>query len=252
MSTELHTPAETATRPTDLPATTAGSPDEGPNAVSRVTAPDNAFDVEPPYQPDFDDLPEDRFLDRELSWLRFNSRVLELAEDPELPLLERTRFLAIFAGNLDEFFMVRVAGLKRRIEAGVAVKASSGMNPGELLEAIWRESSELMQRHARTFHEQVQSGLDDESIHLLRWKELDADEREQMTSLFTDRVWPVLTPLAVDPAHPFPYISGLSLNLAVLLCNPETGKEHFARVKVHRSSLASCDSGTSGSCRWRT
>jgi len=221
-----------STRSPDLPATTAGSLDDGPNAVSRLTAPDNAFDVEPPYRPEFDDLPDDRFLDREVSWLRFNSRVLELAEDGELPLLERARFLAIFASNLDEFFMVRVAGLKRRIDAGVAVRASSGMDPGELLESIWRESSELMQRHAHVFHGQVLGALDDEGIHLLRWKELDADERSQMTTLFTERVWPVLTPLAVDPAHPFPYISGLSLNLAVLLCNPDTGKEHFARVKV--------------------
>ncbi|MEJ7629415.1 MAG: RNA degradosome polyphosphate kinase [Nocardioidaceae bacterium] len=232
MSTEPVAHGGVATRPTDLPAATAGSPDEGPNAVSRLTAPDNSFDVEPPYRPAVDDLPADRFLDRELSWLRFNSRVLELAEDPELPLLERARFLAIFASNLDEFFMVRVAGLKRRIEAGVAVRASSGKMPGQLLDLIWRESSELMQRHARVFHEQVLTALDEERIHLLRWKELDSDERRQMTTLFTERVWPVLTPLAVDPAHPFPYISGLSLNLAVLLCNPETGKEHFARVKV--------------------
>ena len=232
MSTEHVAQVGVATRSTDLPAATAGSLDEGPNAVSRLTAPDNAFDVEPPYRPEFDDLPDDRFLDREVSWLRFNSRVLELAEDPDLALLERARFLAIFAGNLDEFFMVRVAGLKRRIEAGVAVRASSGMMPGELLESIWRESSDLMQRHARVFHGQVLGALDAQGIHLLRWKELDSGEREQMATLFTERVWPVLTPLAVDPAHPFPYISGLSLNLAVLLCNPETGKEHFARVKV--------------------
>jgi polyphosphate kinase len=232
MSPDTAAPSGIATRASGLPASTAGSLDEGPNAVSRLTTPDNAFDVEPPYRPDYDDLPDGRFLDRELSWLRFNSRVLELAEDEELPLLERTRFLAIFANNLDEFFMVRVAGLKRRIDAGVAVRASSGMNPGELLESIWRESSELMQRHARAFHEQLLPALDAEGIHLLRWKELDVDERTQMTTLFTERIWPVLTPLAVDPAHPFPYISGLSLNLAVLLCNPETGKEHFARVKV--------------------
>ncbi|MDX6297694.1 MAG: polyphosphate kinase [Nocardioidaceae bacterium] len=226
MSTESSArPAEAKSRAADL-LNAAGS-----STVLRVAPPDESFDVEPPYQPELDDLPSDRFLDREVSWLHFNERVLELAEDPDLPLLERTRFLAIFASNLDEFFMVRVAGLKRRIEAGVAVQAASGMMPREVLEAIWQQSSELMQRHAEAFHELL-GALSERGICLLRWKELDEDEQRQMTKLYNERVWPVLTPLAVDPAHPFPYISGLSLNLAVLLCNPETGKEHFARVKV--------------------
>ncbi len=177
-------------------------------------------------------LPEDRFLDRELSWLAFNARVLELAEDEELPLLERTRFLAIFASNLDEFFMVRVAGLKRRMAAGVAVRAASGYMPREVLEGVWAKSRDLAARHATAFHESVLPQLVAEGIELLRWDELEADEQKRMHGLFRERVFPVLTPLAVDPAHPFPYISGLSLNLAVVVRNPRTASEHFARVKV--------------------
>jgi polyphosphate kinase len=196
-----------------------------------------AFDVEPPYVPDDEALAavqkyDDRFLDRELSWLHFNERVLELAEDPSLPLLERVRFTAIFATNLDEFFMVRVAGQKRRIAAGVAVRAASGLLPREVLETIWSETRVLMERHARLFREDLVPTLAQENIELVRWSALDKDEQKHCKRLFKDRVFPVLTPLAVDPAHPFPYISGLSLNLAVLVRNPKTHKEHFARVKV--------------------
>ena len=195
------------------------------------------FDVEPPYFPDHTELAavekyDDRFLDRELSWLHFNQRVLELAEDQSLPLLERVRFLAIFTSNLDEFFMVRVAGLKRRIAAGVAVRAASGLLPREVLEQIWTESRTLMERHARLFREDIVPSLTEQGIELVRWDELDKEEQKYCKRLFKDRVFPVLTPLAVDPAHPFPYISGLSLNLAVLVRNPKTRKEHFARVKV--------------------
>ncbi len=187
-----------------------------------------------PGQADLDAITGDhhRFLDRELSWLRFNHRVLELAEDAELPLLERARFLAIFASNLDEFFMVRVAGLKRRIATGLAVRAVSGMMPREVLETIWKQASELSQRHAEVFRDQVAPALRAEGIELLRWADLDRDEQRACKRLFKDRVFPVLTPLAVDPAHPFPYISGLSLNLAVVVENPRTHKQHFARVKV--------------------
>ena len=134
-----------------LPVTTGRTPDEGPAEHLLKAAAGDVFDVEPPYEPEESDLPDDRFLDREVSWLRFNTRVLELAEDDSLPLLERTRFLAIFASNLDEFFMVRVAGLKRRLAAGVAVQAASGLMPREVLEAIWRESRELMERHGQVF-----------------------------------------------------------------------------------------------------
>jgi len=178
------------------------------------------------------ELPEDRFADRELSWLAFNQRVLELAEDPELPILERVRFLAIFASNLDEFFMVRVAGLKRRIATGLAVTAVSGLSPRQQLEAISEQAHTLMDRHARVFSEQVQPALAAEGITLVRWDELGSSEQDRLHKYFRKQIFPVLTPLAVDPAHPFPYISGLSLNLAVGVLNPATGKEHFARVKV--------------------
>ncbi|ABL83754.1 Polyphosphate kinase [Nocardioides sp. JS614] len=193
--------------------------------------------MEPPYQPDHDEIAavekyDDRFLDRELSWLRFNQRVLELAEDSRLPLLERARFLAIFTSNLDEFFMVRVAGLKRRIAAGVAVPAASGLMPTEVLDVILSTTRGLLERQGRVFRDEVVPALAAAGIELVRWGDLDREEQKTCKRLFRDRVFPVLTPLAVDPAHPFPYISGLSLNLAVLIRNPRTGKEHFARVKV--------------------
>ncbi|GAA2138233.1 RNA degradosome polyphosphate kinase [Nocardioides koreensis] len=214
-----------------------------PESVPSVAQPveeaggHETFDVEPPYFPDDAQLAavekyDDRFLDRELSWLHFNQRVLELAEDAELPLLERVRFLAIFTSNLDEFFMVRVAGLKRRIAAGVAVRAASGLLPREVLEQIWTASGDLMERHSRHFRDEIVPALRDAGIQLVRWDDLDREEQKYCKRLFRDRVFPVLTPLAVDPAHPFPYISGLSLNLAVMVRNPKTGKEHFARVKV--------------------
>src|SRR5690242_4997633 len=207
-----------------------GAAADGPRDLRAV--PSEPFDIEPPYDVDAPDLPPDRFLDRELSWLNFNKRVLELAEDPEQPLLERVRFLAIFANNLDEFFMVRVAGLKRRIAAGVAVPAASGLLPREVLERIWSTTSELMQQHATLFRDEIVPALEKENIDLVRWEDLTRDEQKECKKLFKERVFPVLTPLAVDPAHPFPYISGLSLNLAVLVRNPKSGKEHFARVKV--------------------
>ncbi len=181
---------------------------------------------------DLGPLPDDRFADRELSWLAFNQRVLELAEDPSQPLLERVRFLAIFASNLDEFFMVRVAGLKRRMATGIAVTAASGLSPRQVLDAISERAHELMDRHARVFADDVQPALAAEGITLVHWDELETREQERLHKFFRKQIFPVLTPLAVDPAHPFPYISGLSLNLAVVVANPTTGKEHFARVKV--------------------
>ncbi|MFI6944230.1 RNA degradosome polyphosphate kinase [Streptomyces sp. NPDC050418] len=198
-------------------------------------------DLEPDLDADLDayeedgegaELPQGRFLDRERSWLAFNERVLELAEDPNTPLLERANFLAIFASNLDEFFMVRVAGLKRRIATGVATRSASGLQPREVLDLIWNRTRELMARHAACFQEDVGPALADEGIGIVRWGDLTEKEQARLFTLFRQRIFPVLTPLAVDPAHPFPYISGLSLNLAVVVRNPVSGHNHFARVKV--------------------
>jgi polyphosphate kinase len=177
-------------------------------------------------------FPENRFLDREISWLSFNQRVLELAEDPNLYLLERVNFLSIFASNLDEFFMVRVAGLKRRIATGLAVTASSGLSPAEVLTQISQEAHRLQERHAKVFIEQIEPALEANGISLVPWSQLDEKEKSALSTYFQAQIFPVLTPLAVDPAHPFPYISGLSLNLAVVVRNPQNDKELFARVKV--------------------
>ncbi|GAA2833071.1 RNA degradosome polyphosphate kinase [Nonomuraea rubra] len=186
-----------------------------------------------PFEPANDlPLPQERFLNREESWLQFNLRVLELAEDPSLPLLERVRFLAIFASNLDEFFRVRVAGLKRRMATGLLLRTKSGLKPREELVRIATIADDLARRHAAAFHRQICPQLATEGIEIVRWDDLGREERTELRKLFRERIRPVLTPLAVDPAHPFPYISGLSLNLAVLVRNPATDHTVFARVKV--------------------
>ncbi|GAB2923066.1 RNA degradosome polyphosphate kinase [Rhodococcus aerolatus] len=179
-----------------------------------------------------DDLPEDRYVNRELSWLDFNSRVLALAEDPSLPLLERAKFLAIFASNLDEFYMVRVAGLKRRDETGLSVRSADGYSPREQLRMIGERTQELAEQHARVFLDDVRPRLEAEGVAIVEWSDLDAGSRATLSDYFREQVFPVLTPLAVDPAHPFPYISGLALNLAVTVRDPSTGGHRFARVKV--------------------
>ena len=177
-------------------------------------------------------LPADRYFDRELSWLKFNQRVLELAEDEDQPLLERCNFAAIFASNLDEFFMVRVAGLKRRIDTGIAVTAASGLSPRQQLRAISEQAHRLQNEHSHYVTEKLLPALADEHIVLLSWDRLTTTEQERLSRYYRQQVFPVLTPLAVDPAHPFPYISGGSINLAVIVENPASGKSHFARVKI--------------------
>ena len=179
--------------------------------------------------------PRQRLIDRELSWLAFNERVLELAEDRSVPLLERCRFRSIFSSILDDFFMIRVATLKRKLESGVTKTNTAGYSPTELMSEISKKTQSLIQRQAECFQNDVRIKLAEAGISFIKWKEQDDEEKNYINKIFTDRIFPVLTPLAVDPAHPFPYISGLSLNLAVLVKKPDTNEELFARVKVPSS-----------------
>jgi polyphosphate kinase len=174
----------------------------------------------------------EELIDRELSWLSFNERVLELAEDNEIPLLERLRFMAIFANNLDEFFMVRVASILSKIENEISASNTAGFTPNQLLSAVTTKARELAKRHADHFKNDLLSDLQKHKIDLITWHDLTDEESSYVTKIFRERIFPVLTPLAVDPSHPFPYISGLSLNLAVLVKHPTTQEEYFARVKV--------------------
>jgi polyphosphate kinase len=179
--------------------------------------------------------PRDRLIDRELSWLSFNERVLDLAEDKNIPLLERCRFLAIFSSNLDDFYMIRVASLKMKIEKGYFKANSAGFTPQELMKEISEKTQKLINRQSICFQESILPELAASGIEISTWDQLSKDEKKYVTKIFNDRIFPVLTPLAVDPSHPFPYISGLSLNLAVLVKQPDTNEELFARVKVPQS-----------------
>jgi polyphosphate kinase len=170
-------------------------------------------------------------LDRDLSWLDFNARVLTLAEDPEVPLLERLKFLAIFSANLDEFFMVRVAGLAGRVAAGLGAAAPGGLEPVAQLKAIRARVLELMAQQAAVFHGFLPP-LAEVGIRLSGPEGIDPAHRGELRHRFEEQLFPVLTPLAVDPGHPFPYISNLSLNLAVMVCDVRDGQRRFARVKV--------------------
>jgi polyphosphate kinase len=206
------------------PKATATAPE--PAVTPATAAPTEVVAIEE------EPLPEGRFLNRELSWLDFNARVLALAEDATVPLLERAKFLAIFASNLDEFYMVRVAGLKRRLQTGLPALGADGLTPREQLRAIASRTAELVARQSRVFTTEVAPALAEHNVKIATWADLGPTEKDRLRAYFRDQIFPVLTPLAVDPAHPFPYISGLSLNLAVLVRNPEGGPELFARVKV--------------------
>jgi polyphosphate kinase len=173
-----------------------------------------------------------RVLNRELSWLDFNARVLAMAERPEVPLLERAKFLAIFAQNLDEFFQVRVAGLKDQVAADITTVGPDGLRPAEQLTHIRAQVDQLTSRQVEVFLAEVVPALSDAGIGLSQWDELDDDDRAYLVDVFERDIFPVLTPLAVDPGHPFPYISDLSLNLAVMVRDPDTRERRFARVKV--------------------
>jgi polyphosphate kinase len=173
-----------------------------------------------------------RYLDRELSWLDFNGRVLALAEDRKLPLLERVKFLAIFSRNLDEFFMIRVAGLLDRVAAGLGAAATGGLDPHDELSSIRKRTEELVLRQTDVFRDEVQPLLADGGIRLLDWSSLEKQHQRDLGQYFEEQIFPVLTPLSVDPGHPFPYISNLSLNLAIMVHDPEHDERRFARVKV--------------------
>ena len=190
--------------------------------------------------------------DRELSWLSFDQRVLELAEDTATPLLERLRFLAIFSSNLDEFFMVRVATLMSKIENEITVPNIAGITPLDLMHEISLRTKALVDRQSTVLHEDIVPKLKEEGIEFLQWGDLNETERDYVGRLFHDRIFPVLTPLAVDPSHPFPYISGLSLNLAVIVKNPTTHEEFFARVKVPEILPRFIATAKSGSTRFIT
>ncbi|NUO57398.1 MAG: RNA degradosome polyphosphate kinase [Hamadaea sp.] len=203
---------------------TFASPEPGKNEKVSSSAPPAAPAA---------DLPDDRFLNRELSWLDFNARVLALGEDPATPLLERAKFLAIFATNLDEFFMVRFAALQRRWQTGLPLRGADRKPAArQQLDLVTSRAAELVARHAACFEEHVRPELENAGIVVERWSKLSEEEQARLHEYFLEHLFPALTPLAVDPAHPFPYISGLSLNLAVVLRDPDGGPDLFARVKV--------------------
>lgn len=172
------------------------------------------------------------YFNRELSWLEFNYRVLHEALDSRTPLLERLKFLAIFSSNLDEFFMVRVAGLKQQVEAKVSKLTPDGRTPQEQLDAISDRLHPMVVEQHRQFQQHIRPLLVANNVHILDYIDLNQEQRLYMQSYFEEQIFPVLTPLAVDPGHPFPYISNLSLNLAVVIKDPETDEEFFARIKV--------------------
>ncbi|GLY66982.1 polyphosphate kinase [Amycolatopsis taiwanensis] len=219
VSSEEFPPAERTGRPGAAAAPQFRAVPSAPPAVTAAAPEEGA-------------LPDDRYFNRELSWLDFNARVLALGEDSSEPLLERAKFLAIFASNLDEFYMVRVAGLKRRDETGLPVRSADGLTPREQLAYIAKRNQDLVARHTLAFEDGVRVELAKHDIHIVNWTDLDGADRARLSAYFIEQIFPVLTPLAVDPAHPFPYISGLSLNLAITVRDPEGGTERFARVKV--------------------
>ncbi len=209
-------------------------PDEGSRSLATTPRPGPDADTARTMSilDPHDDPEQVRYLNRELSWLQFDERVLALAADPERPLLERAKFLAIFADNLDEFFQVRVAGLMEQVAAGVTGSGADGMQPRDQLAAIRATVEVLADQHARVFTEDVAPALAEAAVRLVGWDDLGEEDRTQLDATFEEQVFPVLTPLAVDPAHPFPYISNLSMNLAVVVRDPEDGERRFARVKV--------------------
>ncbi|MDR0951189.1 MAG: RNA degradosome polyphosphate kinase [Candidatus Ancillula sp.] len=201
-----------------------------PSLIAQDNIAEHIADVE--YKHIKAQVGSDRFQERELSWLQFNQRVFEMEQDPNIPLLERVNFSAIFASNLDEFFMVRVAGLKRRIKMGLAVVGAAGLQPKDVFFTILERANKMQIDHANYFCKELAPALEKEGIKFWKWNNLSTDQQQYLTNIFTRDIYPILTPLAIDPAHPFPYISGGSLSLAVIVKNPKTGQEHYARVKI--------------------
>jgi polyphosphate kinase len=186
----------------------------------------------PPQPPAGGQAGDDEFLDRDLSWLEFNYRVLNEALDPRTPLLERVRFLMIFSSNLDEFFMKRLGGIRNLARPGTASHAAGGMVPPQLLTQIRLQILELLWEQAECFTKTIRPALAEQGIHLLEWDQLDPQERQWAREFFLSNIYPILTPLAVDTGHPFPFISNLSTSLGVVLCPPDREERSFARVKV--------------------
>jgi polyphosphate kinase len=195
--------------------------------VEAVTAPPAAPELDSP----------ELYSNRELSWLQFNERVLELAEDESLPLLERVKFLAIYASNLDEFYMVRVAGLHDQVDAGIDARGPDGLSPGETIARIAARTRELGHRHSRQWYDEIRPALAEHGIRVIDCENCSREELDELDRQFAEQIFPVLTPLAVGPGRPFPYISNLSLSLAVWLRDPVSGTETFARVKVPKEVL---------------
>src|SRR5918997_270156 len=195
--------------------------------MEAVTAPPEAPALDSP----------ELYTNRELSWLQFNERVLELAEDEATPLLERVKFLAIYSSNLDEFFMVRVAGLHDQVDAGIDARGPDGLSAREALDRVTELSAELGRRQSRAWEEAIRPGLAEQGIRVVEIADCSEDELTEVDRLFAEQIFPVLTPLAVGPGRPFPYISNLSLSIGVFVRDPDTGLETFARVKVPKEVL---------------
>ncbi|MFM7361804.1 MAG: RNA degradosome polyphosphate kinase, partial [Cyanobium sp.] len=179
----------------------------------------------------------EHYINRELSWLAFNHRVLAQALDEYTPLLEQAKFSAIFSNNLDEFFMVRVASLKSQQEAGVASRSDDGRTPLEQLETIQQRLRPLLDLQQQHYRHSLKSHLGEYGVYLLDYQRLNKRQKAWADDYFRSSIFPVLTPLAVDPAHPFPFMSNLSLNVAALIRDPDTGQQQFARVKVPQKIL---------------
>ncbi len=209
------------------------NPTTSPQEIPSTETTDAAETSTPMFNNETEEFtPADLFINRELSWLEFNRRVLHEATDTRTPLLERVQFLSIFTSNLDEFYMKRVGGLKRQVEAGIASKSIDGLGPAEQITAIRQAVLPMLTSQAKCYRNDILPALQNENIFLLSWDELTPDEQTKAAKYFHERVFPVLTPLAVDIGHPFPFISNLSLSLAFVISPPGSKEPLFARVKI--------------------